>query len=778
MGSDVPSRRFFQPQRAHIEYMTALEHFRATASPKRKCCPTPLANVTQRSTQLDSTGKPVNDYTSLDSPTFSQCRSNVDEDLSGENIDLQRLLGKRKRRETPDQDLWEMAGSVAEVSDPKQSDLKYDDQNIEIQPSLAQTESLTLSGKPEWMNKAGFSTMQNSKPKSTNSYGTCKPRWELALSDNSPPFAPWNEAAYHQSYSSSGNQPNSRFVERSPSHEYIHAGYSGHDCKPDFKYSSKDTVATIIDTEDWPINSQPSHFASSAKAQNNGVARVLSPQRALAFSGVAEHCHFFQPTVTNLCDSDCSQPMTRPLPAGTLPCDVPCDEECESEDCTSCDGSQICCEPCSDPGLCSSVDCDDPKCFEEPQDICVDHHTPRFNHSFSDIPASSTNSYVNPQHLLLDCHWETSGRQCEASMPSLNSLSQHVLQDHIQPQAILPCQWNHCSNQIEVDEIPTHVWECHSPAPESASYVCLWHGCGTAFSSTEELDTHMKAVHCQISCHWDGCEQATTSEIALKAHVDNKHITKAVSRTPRETSPTSSTLSTPKSLEQPFCDNEKLPGPMNLQRGEAHEPTRCIGACSTVSGNACAKTCQWLNFDTICGKVFDDGNQLQNHIESTHLNDIKRSDDSHLRHSANICQWSGCKNKAPFAERSKLTRHIYVHTKYAVGACRYCGKECNNQNQLKDHERTHTKEKPFICDRCGFKTTNKAALTTHMRIHTGDKPLKCDKCSYTCGDPSNMSKHRKIHELPLHKCEVCERAFCRVATLKRHMLSHEVRNIK
>ena len=460
------------------------------------------------------------------------------------------------------------------------------------------------------------------------------------------------------------------------------------------------------------------------------------------------------------------------------PCDTPCDEDCEGEDCSSCDESQICCEPCTNPEMCSSGDCDKPECFREPQEICFGHHTPRFSRSLCETPVSPRPSYVNPQHLFLNCQWETSGQQCEALMPSVNTLSEHVLQDHIQPQAVLPCQWNHCSNQVELDDIPSHVWQCHSPASEAASFVCLWHGCGASFLTTEELDTHMKELHCQISCHWDGCDQATTSEMALKAHVDNKHITKATACSPRESTPTTITLSTPKSYSEHPFNVEKpstiTPSPDNQQSPQGN----MLGHRSfrDALGNAGEKSCQWLVSDSICGQVFENGNELQAHIESSHLNNSKHCGTFDCRHMKHLCKWNGCKTSAPFAERSKLARHIYTHTKFMVGACRYCGKEYNNQNQLADHERTHTKEKPFSCGKCGFKTTTKAALNTHMRIHTGEKPLRCDKCSYTCGDPSNMSKHRKTHEEPLHKCELCEKAFCRSATLKRHMLSHDTKN--
>ena len=482
----------------------------------------------------------------------------------------------------------------------------------------------------------------------------------------------------------------------------------------------------------------------------------------------------FQQTTASHAQHNLFNHATKEIPLGSPMCDVPCDGDCDSVECTTCDGSQICCEPCINPDLCFSGDCDDPKCFEEPSSICTGHHTPGSFYRSSMTPATPEESYVNPSDLLLDCHWETSGQQCAASMPSFNSLSEHVLQNHIQPQTVLPCKWNSCSDQIVVDEIPDHVWHYHSPTPKADLYVCLWHGCCQYFSSTEDLDAHMKAAHCRMSCHWDGCQQATTNEMALKAHVDQKHITEAISHSSTSATPSSCLPDTPKTGPFACMSHSSSPVLMSkipLSTRSADDAAFC------PPKNAGEKTCLWTGYGSSrkCGETFANGNDLQVHIEEHHVPSLKASGSatSKIQDSMYPCQWHGCKHKSPFSERSKLARHIYIHTRYIIGSCEHCGKEFNNQNQLNDHERTHTKETPFTCETCGFKATNKPALTTHMRTHTGEKPLKCDKCSYTCGDPSNMSKHRKIHEAPLYKCELCEKAFCRMATLKRHMLSHD-----
>lgn len=465
-------------------------------------------------------------------------------------------------------------------------------------------------------------------------------------------------------------------------------------------------------------------------------------------------------------------------------CDLPCGEACDTDDCSTCDGSSECSESCDNPDLCQSGRCDDPGCWDGPDSACEGHHppAPQFNN------VAQPCSYVDPRHLTLNCHWETSGKHCEASMPSPNTLSQHILQDHIQPQASLPCQWVDCGDRFDADDISSHVWQCHSPIHHTDSYVCLWHRCGASFATTEELDMHMKTSHCLMSCHWHGCEEEVTSETALKVHVDVRHITEAEQYISATSSPSSRSISspctpqmTPVGSREEVVDVDHIAAaavkhqgskPRKLTTNETKKrQSRSTAPLGQISpGNAGPKVCQWTLAGGVCGKVFPDGNALQSHVESSHVHESKRYSTSSR---PNLCCWKGCRANCPFSERSKLARHMYIHTKFMVGACKHCGKEYNNQNQLTDHERTHTKEKPFTCDHCGFSATNKAALTTHMRTHTGEKPLKCDRCTYTCGDPSNMSKHRKTHEAPLYKCELCEKAFCRMATLKRHMRSHE-----
>ena len=786
-GTQKP-RKFFEPQPVHIEYMTALEKLRHSASPasmqqgaKRRKITSPPPVITaggsesSRNGKKDgssrtSTGHEIDRYTvqNLDKTNVSQPDSSQTPISSASGFAFSPATQVSSDDAT---------ASPPRMQDQQQQQAKYLAQGNNGYPNCSEAGILTLGG---YSSSTGSAAPVAPMPFYAGvSFPQSQARLQYGLVANLERSDISNPWAFQQTGPLKQGQPRGQAGDDSYTGQ-AHASYgicpsisiedttsnahtdSSHDSAPFGSSDIHDWTSPPFST-DGPV--MPKMAASNA-------AQGFPPQDIVSFGETVERHRLSRPTVPDVSDFSSHGTTAKPCLETTI-CDEPCGDECENRHCESCDGSPICCEPCDNPELCSSGECEDPQCLEMPVSTCEDHHTHTHTPSYSypsRTPIASMPAYVNPQQLMLDCQWETSGQQCDASMP-LSTLSQHVLQDHIMPQAVLPCQWNECSNPVEIDDIASHVWQYHSPAPKADSYVCLWHGCRTSFSNTDELDQHMKSAHCQMSCHWHGCEQATTGETALKAHVD-KHITKAISCSPTDVTPKSTALPTPRSPDI-IADAENAPqfGTSQEKRTDLQGPRlrRCELPCGSETTGS-PKTCQWILESEQCGQAFTDSNELQAHVEREHLNDSPRTSPS--QGSGHVCRWAGCNSETPFSERSKLTRHVFTHTKFAVGSCRFCGKKYNNWNQLTDHERIHTREKPYECETCGFKATNKAALTTHKRTHTGEKPLKCEKCDYTCGDPSNMSKHRKTHDPPVYKCDLCEKMFCRRATLKRHMASH------
>lgn len=78
--------------------------------------------------------------------------------------------------------------------------------------------------------------------------------------------------------------------------------------------------------------------------------------------------------------------------------------------------------------------------------------------------------------------------------------------------------------------------------------------------------------------------------------------------------------------------------------------------------------CRWLVGDgmgghKICGHECSDHKSLQEHCKTDHLKQIKKD------HAGFYCQWQGCTRHTTFSQRSKLERHMQVHTGCKLTPC-------------------------------------------------------------------------------------------------------------
>lgn len=76
--------------------------------------------------------------------------------------------------------------------------------------------------------------------------------------------------------------------------------------------------------------------------------------------------------------------------------------------------------------------------------------------------------------------------------------------------------------------------------------------------------------------------------------------------------------------------------------------------------------CQWrLDEDRLCEEQFKDSRELHDHIATTHVETLQTDG-----HDGFMCRWAGCsrqtdekhENKRGFTARSKLKRHLIIHT--------------------------------------------------------------------------------------------------------------------
>ena len=280
------------------------------------------------------------------------------------------------------------------------------------------------------------------------------------------------------------------------------------------------------------------------------------PQPALTImDSPAEPSEFSHPTVPNVIDftkgkapiGNMPPPPTPGLVSGfQTPCEGPCSvTNCES----GCNPSVFDSGTCSLSQCNNLEECTSEECCKEP--ACLDHisvpttRRESFDYSAADQYASSsqhqfTNSSAVPSAYdnvprfneinddPVQCHWLLPDQQCDITAPTRDALSQHVFNDHIQPESSLTCGWFDCEEQINAQQFTDHLWNSHHPGQHVPdSYVCLWNGCMEMFSDAEQLETHMEVAHTHlesIDCRWGGCGTTTANSTDLQTHVNKEHI--------------------------------------------------------------------------------------------------------------------------------------------------------------------------------------------------------------------------------------------------------------
>ena len=75
--------------------------------------------------------------------------------------------------------------------------------------------------------------------------------------------------------------------------------------------------------------------------------------------------------------------------------------------------------------------------------------------------------------------------------------------------------------------------------------------------------------------------------------------------------------------------------------------------------------------------------------------------------------------------------------------CTICSKNFKEKSKLIRHMLVHTGEKPYTCHFCGKCFSVDYNLRTHERIHTGEKPFKCnfDGCFKSFTQSGNLKAH-------------------------------------
>ncbi|KAI5466397.1 hypothetical protein BGZ63DRAFT_130703 [Mariannaea sp. PMI_226] len=335
-----------------------------------------------------------------------------------------------------------------------------------------------------------------------------------------------------------------------------------------------------------------------------------------------------------------------------------------------------------------------------------------------------------------------------------------------------------CSSHCEIPE-------CTSQCGESANGNCCFDP-SCALDANHELDLSNCCSH--ESCHdpepclEENCQGAShpCNDAACIGTADSNTPATASVPTPpaTESDPIITSVATPVDLGgytgmvmgKPFT-SPIVGGTVDgiVVPWASNSPAAKAGPRSTASsmGEDDLFRCRWV-FDNglFCHEAYLNAEDLQNHCKKEHGKKLVKGERGF------ICRWQGCSRHEPFAQKSKLERHMQTHTGFKPVKCDICGLKLSAKQSLEQHKRTHSGELPWRCpyEDCGSAFKQQSALTMHIRTHTGEKPLRCDICDKAFSESSNLSKHRRTHNVKgNHVCEYCGKDFHRLDQLRRHL---------
>ena len=505
-----------------------------------------------------------------------------------------------------------------------------------------------------------------------------------------------------------------------------------------------------------------------------------------------------------------------------------CEDGCSLDDCIQvCDGSVH----CRDGTLCTEAECED--------DLCTHSCSSGSKHCGSvvgtvmDQPMSqevSQDASIQDQQGPIQCPWILPGMPCDVVV-GRNALGQHIYEEHINSQLLLPCPLDSCDEIVGKNNLPLHQANQHHPE----NYLCSSNDCEQFFPSSSDFLDHIMASHSDLDCRFAGCDFSFKDPTELKTHINDDHLqndfflwhgdgslSNQLSSSVNNHSRLSNTATQmdfafdPGSADSTFyTDSGSSEALNNFTRQQDLQGTNENSkySCSSYFDQAQsiwkasksshkpiranhAKTSTTTTSTTLVQSSANDPAISQDHClnavehrckwieENNGLCNAEFASakllqdhivDKHLSATSKstVCHWESCsRNQNGLPDSHKLRRHILTHTDYRAFICEYCKKDFTTKGQLETHERIHTGEKPYECTECGKKCRNESVLKIHMRKHTGEKPHRCDKCDFRCADSTNLIKHKKTHEPPKFRCEICSRIFGRKGTLERHMKVH------
>ena len=160
----------------------------------------------------------------------------------------------------------------------------------------------------------------------------------------------------------------------------------------------------------------------------------------------------------------------------------------------------------------------------------------------------------------------------------------------------------------------------------------------------------------------------------------------------------------------------------------------------------------------VCNKSFTTKEGVKKHYFSVHEDKVTK---------CNICDKT-------FSKVHTYLNHRNVHRKRTnskVFQCKVCEKMFRSDDHLKIHEKRQHENEEITCSDCG-KSFSLQYFQDHVRnVHQKLKSYKCHLCQNSFSQKSNLNSHVKLFHLGIkpHKCSICPSSFGGSGELKRHV---------
>ncbi|XP_030846195.1 zinc finger protein OZF [Strongylocentrotus purpuratus] len=243
------------------------------------------------------------------------------------------------------------------------------------------------------------------------------------------------------------------------------------------------------------------------------------------------------------------------------------------------------------------------------------------------------------------------------------------------------------------------------------------------------------------------------------------------------------------------CPSSSYHGGWNSQGGSGRDETRentnrdtyncSCNTCAPQNATRGSRREEKPHRCSYCGKEFTYKSRLQRHV-NIHTGEKpfkctvcdkaftqKESLQNHMAIHTGIksSQCSVCEKR--FTHKSYIRSHMATHTGVRPHGCSLCDKRFLTRKGLSRHMNSHTGEKPYECSDCNKRFSQAYTLTMHMRRHAGEKPFECSNCQRRFYTKANLVTHMRTHtgERPF-KCTVCNKAFAQASVVYIHMRTH------